>query len=134
MYGDCSCYDCAANLCDAICDGMGFVDKRIAFTRSLRSETGDKMPGWPSEERYEVIKTVFGDEVSCYMDGRFGIKKWNKFHVEKYQKDREGDFESKTVVIDCGSTDGEQIDLFELQDWFDKNRAWINQLREKAKQ
>ena len=78
MYGDCSCYDCAANLCDAICDGMGFVDKRIAFTRSLRSETGDKMPGWPSEERYEVIKTVFGDEVSCYMDGRFGIKKWNK--------------------------------------------------------
>jgi hypothetical protein len=26
--------------------------------------------------------------------------------------------------------DGEDMDLFELQEWFDRNREWINNLKE----
>lgn len=38
----------------------------------------------------------------------------------------------KTFVLSCGSHDGEHIDLFELQEWFDKNREWINSLKEEV--
>lgn len=80
------------------------------------------MPEWPIQE---VVKQV--TEVACYMEHEFKVKKHNRFDCQKYEN-KEDPWE-KTFVIECGVCDGEYIDLFQLQEWFDKNREWIDGLK-----
>lgn len=86
------------------------------------------MPRWSDKERCKVVRQVKHDEVKCYIEWEFNIIRREGFDSEKYK--RKEDPYSKTFVINCGMCDGEDIDLFDLQDWFDKNREWINSLRE----
>ena len=84
------------------------------------------MPGW-GEKLNKSVKTV--TDVKCYIEGGFDVTRHDKFDHELYKVDKDADFYSKTFVINCGQCDGEYIDLFELQEWFDRNREWINQLK-----
>tara|TARA_R110000765_G_scaffold294204_1_gene389444 strand:+ start:589 stop:834 length:246 start_codon:yes stop_codon:yes gene_type:complete len=70
----------------------------------------------------KLIKMV--DTVSCYMDGGFAVEHYSTYNYHGDQSE-----EIATVVIQCGSYDGEYINLFELQEWFDDNREWINSLK-----
>jgi len=87
--------------------------------------------GWKDEE-HEKIKTVRDDEVECHMEGFFDIKKRNKSTYEGDPKNITQIELFKTYVIQCGMYDGEQIDLFDLQKWFDDNREWINSLKQEC--
>lgn len=53
-----------------------------------------------------------------------------------FEKDEKGRLISETYQLEktYGYMDGESIDLFDLQEWFDKNREWINALKEKTKE
>lgn len=90
------------------------------------------MPGWDKDNRYKVRLTVKNDVVRCYIDqGGFVVTTYDKFDRENYKALK--DPYSKTFAIYTGSYDGEYIDLFDLQEWFDKNREWVNSLREEIK-
>jgi len=82
------------------------------------------MPQW-DKRHHETLKTVW--DVKCYMDGMFHI-----LYFDGYNHEDSDDPYYKTFVLRCGTYDGEYIDLFQLQDWFDANREWINELRREA--
>ena len=80
------------------------------------------MPQWSDQERYEIVRHVKHDEVKCYTDWEFYIQRYDEFDLKKHE--RKEDPYSRTY--------GENIDLFDLQEWFDKNRAWIDTLRQEV--
>jgi len=84
------------------------------------------MPEWGDKERWQVVRKVERQEVKCYTEWSFDIVKYDAYDCNK---DKDEDPYNKTFVLSCGMYDGESIDLFDLQDWFDKNREWINELR-----
>ncbi len=86
------------------------------------------MPQWNEEQRYKRIRTIKHDEVKAYMEWEFHIMRYDGFDPQKDERNEEDPY-NKTFVLSCGICDGESIDLFDLQDWFDKNREWINELR-----
>jgi len=87
------------------------------------------MPYWEDEDN-KVVKNFFNEDARCYMEGGFSVTKYSRFINSIYQSDRESDCWEKTYVIDCGACDGERIDLFDLQKWFDDNREWIDNLKD----
>lgn len=92
------------------------------------------MPEWKSEELNKVVKEVKTDEVKSYLAQMFSIMKWNNYDLEKYNK-KEEDCNNKTFVLSFGSSyEGDYIDLFQMQEWFDKNREWIDDLRKQTKE
>ncbi len=84
------------------------------------------MSQWDDKERSKVVREITHKEVGSYIE--FGM------HVTKYDAydTTQADSCRKTFVISCGMCDGENIDLFDLQEWFDKNRTWIDTLRQEA--
>ncbi len=85
------------------------------------------MSGWSKDKHYGVMRAISNKEVKSYIDCGMNVIRydgWNPQAKECF----------KTFAINCGSYDGENIDLFDLQDWFDKNREWINSLREEVKE
>ncbi len=84
------------------------------------------MSRWDEKERYKTVRQVKFDEVRSYMENEFEIKTFDGYNFKNNNYD-------KTFVIRCGHCDGENIDLFDLQDWFDQNREWIDDLREEIK-
>lgn len=85
------------------------------------------MPGWDDKERYEVMRQVKHDEVRSYIEFEFDVIKYDSYDSKKHEF-------FKAFVINCGVCDGEKIDLFDLQEWFDKNRTWIDMLRQEVKE
>ncbi len=69
---------------------------------------------------YEVLKTV--TDVRCLIDGGFTIAKRDVINPD------DGPY-----YLEVTGCDGECIDLLQLQEWFDRNRDWINGLREVIK-
>lgn len=84
------------------------------------------MPSW---EEHKVIKYFDNEDARCYMDGGFSVSTYNRFMSKIYNSDKKADCYEKTYVINCGSYDGESIDIFDLQEWFDNNREWIDSLK-----
>lgn len=82
------------------------------------------MPQWSDKDRYKTVRDITHEEVKSYIEFGMRIVKH-----DAYDTTQSGSFR-KTFVINCGMCDGESIDLFDLQDWFDKNREWIDGLRE----
>lgn len=83
-----------------------------------------------SWEETGLIKNFGDEDARCYMEHGFSVTKYNRFVADIYEADKNTDCWEKTYVIDCGMYDGERIDLFDLQEWFDNNREWINSLKE----
>lgn len=81
------------------------------------------MPRWGREPR--VVRWV--DDVKCYQEQGFTVERFDGFDLKKHNDKQDPYF--KTFAINCGLYDGEHIDLFDLQDWFDRNRDWVNGLR-----
>lgn len=99
------------------------------------------MSSWPRKPPYKINNKVHYDsmnvgndngKVRCYMEGGFSIDKFDRFVSEIYNKDKNLDCYEKTIVLSCGVCDGENIDLFDLQKWFDNNREWIDSLRKEC--
>jgi hypothetical protein len=84
------------------------------------------MPTWGAKGN-EVVKTV--TDVTCHMEREFEIAKCDGFDLKEHEAGRDPWY--KTYVLSCGRHDGEQIDLFELQRWFDENRDWIDALKKR---
>ena len=84
------------------------------------------MAGWDKENRCKIVRKVEHDTVRSYTEFEFNVMKFDGWNYKTADCD-------KTFVINCGYCDGENIDLFDLQDWFDENRDWINSLREEVK-
>jgi hypothetical protein len=82
------------------------------------------MASWEEKQNEELLRVT---EVECFIEREFFVRRHDKFSCEAYNRNE--DPWSKTIVIDCGYYDGEKIDLFQLQEWFDRNREWIDQLR-----
>lgn len=81
-------------------------------------------------KEHDEVKGINDKEVRCYTEHGMGIKCYSR-----YGRDENGTFRyEKTYVIDAGYMDGEKIDLFDLQEWFDENREWINGLKSNLKQ
>ena len=81
------------------------------------------MTGWGNTKRRLVVRNVNHDEVKCYVEFGFDVIRYDGWNRVTKGCD-------KTFVIRSGHCDGEAIDLFDLQKWFDENREWIDGLRE----
>lgn len=90
------------------------------------------MSSWGYGKVYTNEKDIHDDEVRCYMEHELFIKKFDRINLEKYDNDKLSDFYEKTYTLNCGRCDGEDIDLFDLQKWFDNNRKWINSLKKEC--
>ena len=88
------------------------------------------MPSWTTEQLSEKIRDLTNEDFHCYMEFGCGIRRFNKFISKEYRKDEQTDCYEKTYALRSGVCDGEDMDLFELQEWFDRNREWINNLKE----
>ena len=72
----------------------------------------------------KVVCNLTDKDVRAYTEHGLLIEAFPRYVFDKDKWRSE-----QTYVIDAGCMDGEKIDLFDLQDWFDKNREWINELR-----
>lgn len=92
----------------------------------------EEIPEW---REYDVVKRIDHEEVRFYIERSGLIRCYSKV---EYGRDENGNCINsrveKTYILDVGAMDGEHIDLFDLQEWFDKNREWINSLRAKVKE
>ena len=89
--------------------------------------------GW-ADNPNEKIRTVSSPEVHSFLTGRFDVVRTNK-HDLKNEKDPQNleHLISKTYALNFGSAcEGDLVDLFDLQKWFDDNREWINVLKEEC--
>lgn len=81
---------------------------------------------------YDVVKRIDHEEVCFYIERSGLIRCYSKC---KYDRDEKGNYINsrfeKTYVLDVGGMEGEHIDLFDLQKWFDNNREWIDSLKVK---
>lgn len=81
------------------------------------------------KEKWEDCKVVKGIEgVRFYIERCSNIQCYSRYIFEKNETRVE-----KTYAIVAGYMDGEYIDLFDLQEWFDENREWINSLKDGLK-
>lgn len=95
------------------------------------------MSGWGRmSSEYKYVKPEHDSNVRCYIDGGFSVERYDGFVSANYEKCKlSGKYDDcyvKTFVISCGSYDGEHIDLFDMQKWFDDNRDWINSLKKEC--
>ena len=86
------------------------------------------MTRWDFAKDRQLVRKVRHDEVKCYVEWEFDVARSHRHNSEKYKRGENPT--ERAFVLKCGVCDGEEIDLFELQDWFDENRDWINSLRE----
>ena len=88
------------------------------------------MTSWTEKERQNITQ-VPNSEVRCYIDQNgFQVMPMDAYNSDDHKAGVEDPFD-KTFVLNCGTYDGENIDLFDLQSWFDKNREWIDSLKSK---
>lgn len=85
------------------------------------------MSGWSEDKRCEDIRAIPHDEVKSYIDYGMSVIRYDGYDPTTKKR-------FKTFAIRAGSYDGENIDLFDLQEWFDKNRTWIDTLRQEAQE
>lgn len=85
------------------------------------------MPNWGPEQYFQSVAGIGDPEVRCYINRGVSISRYDGFNNEKYNAKEDPWF--KTCIINCNGPDGEYIDLFDLQRWFDNNREMINNLK-----
>lgn len=76
------------------------------------------MGGWNNDDFMRRVRDIPYNEVKSYIDHGMTINRYNDYDPKTRKA-------SKTFAICCGSYDGEHINLFDLQEWFDANRQWI---------
>lgn len=85
------------------------------------------MSGWDDDKRGQDMRAIPHEEVKSYIDYGMRVQRYDGYDPATQEC-------FKTFVISAGSYDGEYIDLFDLQEWFDKNRTWIDMLRQKVQE
>lgn len=82
------------------------------------------MPIWDKDVPRHVSYVT---DVYCTIGAPVYIERGERFHADRY--DAKADPYTKTFYFSVNGPDGEMMDLFELQKWFDDNRAWIDGLK-----
>lgn len=83
-------------------------------------------------EKSRSVKGVGHAEVRCYMDNGFDVRTHQELDPQLYAAGDPEPWQRVTYVLACSSYDGENINLFDLQAWFDRNRDWINELKKEC--
>lgn len=100
---------------------------------AMRKVQENKNVKWPAplyaleavQHKPDMIDSTTHVSVKCYTDGQFTIQPF--YFYSPYEPPKKSIYLGKTLVLSCGSYDGENINLFQLMDWIDANRGWINE-------
>ena len=74
----------------------------------------------------KVVKSIEHKDVRCYIEHGCNVMSYSAYTKDET---KDGCHYEKTYVLSSGCCDGEHMDLFDLQKWFDENREWINGLK-----